>query len=203
MYIYYYYQGAVTKVKIRDECLGGSAHHNAKNSRKGAGHPILNGFREMFRGSFGKKGEQVGKRTEVGNKEQQQQQQLHNNTNSASAQGGGRVASPPPSQVYALKSIQLDRISPLFLKELENEIDILRTLDHPNIVKAHEVYWSGGGKSHDKKKNKQIYVVLDCCDGGDLYERQPYSERQSARITTCLVSAIKYMHDHGIVHRGE
>ena len=32
---------------------------------------------------------------------------------------------------YALKSIQIDRVSPMFLKELENEIDVLRTLVRP------------------------------------------------------------------------
>ena len=93
---------------------------------------------------------------------------------------------------YALKSIQLDRVSPAFLDELANEIDILKTLDHPNIVKLHEVFY---------QKNKQIYMILELCDGGDLYTRLPYSEKDSAYITGKLLSAIKYMHDHGIVHR--
>lgn len=55
--------------------------------------------------------------------------------------------------------------------------------DHPNIVKALEVY--------DNKK--QIYVVLELCDGGDLYTRAPYSEKASASIVGKLLSAIKYM----------
>lgn len=38
--------------------------------------------------------------------------------------------------IYALKSIILDRVSPLFLEELRNEIRILRSLDHPNIGKV-------------------------------------------------------------------
>lgn len=92
---------------------------------------------------------------------------------------------------YALKSIQLDRVSPMFLEELGNEIDILKGLDHPNIVKAHEVY----------SYKKQIYIILELCNGGDLYTRLPYSEKRAAGITGKLMSAIKYMHDHGIVHR--
>jgi serine/threonine protein kinase len=39
---------------------------------------------------------------------------------------------------YALKSIQLARVTPSFLEELQNEIRILRSLDHPHIVRAHE-----------------------------------------------------------------
>lgn len=75
--------------------------------------------------------------------------------------------------LYALKSIQLARVSPSFFKELENEIDILRRLDHPNIVRAYEVYSSP----------QQIYLVLELCDGGDLYSRSPYTEREAGKIT--------------------
>ena len=78
---------------------------------------------------------------------------------------------------YALKSIHLDRVSPIFLEELKNEIRILRSLDHPNIVKAYEVYLC---------KNKQIYLVLELCDGGDLFTR-------AAKRTTQLCSAIRCM----------
>ena len=66
---------------------------------------------------------------------------------------------------YALKSIHLDRVSPIFLEELKNEIRILRSLDHPNIVKAYEVY---------------------LCDGGDIFTR-------AAKRTTQLCSAIRCM----------
>lgn len=31
--------------------------------------------------------------------------------------------------------------------------------------------------------------------------RQPYTEHQAATIMGKLMSAVKYMHDHGIVHR--
>ena len=99
---------------------------------------------------------------------------------------------PTKDYIYALKSIQLDRVSPEFVIELENEISILRSMDHPNIVKAHEVY---------KCKNKQIYIVLELCDGGDLYTRSPYTEREAARIVTKLLSAVNYMHKNHIVHR--
>jgi serine/threonine protein kinase len=119
---------------------------------------------------------------------------------------------------YALKQIQLDKVSFAFIEELHNEIDILKGMvrilnrktgrsswtintidlplfcilqDHPNIVKAHEVF----------NHKKQIYIILELCDGGDLYTRLPYSEMEAAYISGKLLSAIKYMHDHGIVHR--
>ena len=87
--------------------------------------------------------------------------------------------------------IQLDRISPLFVEELKNEISIMRGMDHPNIVKATEIYMY----------RKQIYIIMEACDGGDLYTRSPYSERQAATYTAQLLSAINYMHEQAIVHR--
>jgi serine/threonine protein kinase len=92
---------------------------------------------------------------------------------------------------YALKSIILSRVSHDFIEELRNEIAILQSMDHPNIVKAFEVY--------ETKLN--IYVVLQHCSGGDLYRRAPYSEKQSAKIVGKLLSAIAYMHAHNVCHR--
>lgn len=95
------------------------------------------------------------------------------------------------SKLYALKSIILLRVSDEFLDELRNEISILQSLDHPNIVKAYEVY----------ETSINIYLVLEHCSGGDLYSRVPYSEKDSAKIVGKLMSAISHMHRHNITHR--
>jgi calcium-dependent protein kinase len=92
---------------------------------------------------------------------------------------------------YALKSIQLGRVSTEFLDEMRNEIDILRTLDHPNIVKAYEVF----------ETKRQIHIVMDLCAGGDLYTRGPYSEKQSAAIVGKILSGVAYMHSKNVCHR--
>lgn len=94
-------------------------------------------------------------------------------------------------KLYALKSIILSRVSNDLIEELRNEIRILQSLDHPNIVKAYEVY--------ESKVN--LYVVLQHCSGGNLYNRVPYSEKESAKIVSKLVSAVAYMHAHNICHR--
>ena len=79
----------------------------------------------------------------------------------------------------------------MFVSEMMNEIDILRKMDHPNIVKAYEVY----------KSKSNIYVVMEFCSGGDLYARNPYDETDAAKIVGKLLSALAYMHGKGIVHR--
>lgn len=43
---------------------------------------------------------------------------------------------------FAMKTIQLERMSPTMIKEMRNEIDILRRLDHPNIIRKTPFYLS-------------------------------------------------------------
>lgn len=95
------------------------------------------------------------------------------------------------SEKFALKSIQLRLVEKKYLEELRNEIDVLRDLDHPNVVKAYEVY--------ETKTN--IFVVMEYLSGGDLYARAPYTESQCAPVISQICSAIFFMHKHGVVHR--
>ena len=98
---------------------------------------------------------------------------------------------PVNNDLYAIKSIQLSLLQETYLEELRNEIEVLRSLDHPNIVKAYEVY--------ETKRN--IYVVMEYCAGGDLYSRAPYTEDQAAYLMNQLCSAIAHMHKHKVTHR--
>lgn len=92
---------------------------------------------------------------------------------------------------FAMKSIILGKVSDEFLQELANEIEILRKLDHPNIVKLYEIF----------DYNNLMYLVMELCSGGDLFSRSPYTESQAATIVKKLTSAIAYMHNCGITHR--
>mmetsp|Transcript_17562 Transcript_17562/g.21453 ORF Transcript_17562/g.21453 Transcript_17562/m.21453 type:complete len:683 (+) Transcript_17562:151-2199(+) len=93
---------------------------------------------------------------------------------------------------YALKSIHLNRVHDLlFINELKNEIQIMKTLDHAHIAKLVETYENKG----------QLYMVLELCSGGDLYSRDPYTEDQAARIINNILSAVAFMHRHDIMHR--
>ena len=95
------------------------------------------------------------------------------------------------TEYYALKSIHLSLVDKLYLEELRNEIDVIRGLDHINIIKAYEVY--------ETKTN--IFVVMEYLSGGDLYTRSPYTEYESASVVCQLCSAICFIHKNGVVHR--
>merc|ERR1719223_1054245 len=51
---------------------------------------------------------------------------------------------------------------------VRREIDILRRLDHPNIVKLYEAFEDADG----------MYLVLELLDGGDLLERVTASKER-------------------------
>jgi calcium-dependent protein kinase len=80
-------------------------------------------------------------------------------------------------------------------KEIINEINILRTLDHPNILKIFEFY-----------SNKESYsIVTELCSGGELFQeivdKGPFSESYSAYVMFQILSAINYCHNMKIIHR--
>lgn len=78
---------------------------------------------------------------------------------------------------------------------LENEIEILSQVDHPNIVKMHAIF----------DTEEHLLIVLDLMEGGELYDeiisRQLFTEKEAAHITKQLLEALVYLHEHGIVHR--
>ena len=80
-------------------------------------------------------------------------------------------------------------------KEIFNEINILRTLDHPNILKIFEFYSS-----------KESYsIVTELCSGGELFQEivdnGPFNENYSAYVMFQIFSAINYCHNMKIIHR--
>ena len=75
-----------------------------------------------------------------------------------------------------------------------NEIEILRSLDHPNIMKIYEYY----------EDNKNFYIVGEYCDSGDLYSKleklDNFSEVIVKIIMKQILSAIAYLHSKKIIH---
>ena len=72
---------------------------------------------------------------------------------------------------------------------LKFEIDILKNLDHPNILRLYEVF-------EDKK---YIYLVTELCQGGELFDeilkRKLFTEKDAAVVIKQVLSAIGYCHD--------
>lgn len=97
--------------------------------------------------------------------------------------------------VYALKTVDTSEAvvgSAAGVAEMRTEIDVLKSLDHPNIVKAFEVY---------DVPPHQLAVVMEFCEGGDLRNRVPCKEEQAAKILYKVLGAVNYLHKQKVIHR--
>lgn len=99
---------------------------------------------------------------------------------------------------YACKELDISGIdSERGLRQLRDEISIMCQLDHPNIVRIEEVY----------EETNKIYLVQELCLGGELYDRLDqqtdlhYTEATCARLVKQIVSAVRYLHSKGVIHR--
>ena len=95
----------------------------------------------------------------------------------------------------AMKIIKKNRHNPEDDMEIKNEINILKTMDHPNILKIFEFY-----------SNDQNYsIIMEYCKGGKLLTEirnyAPFDEKYSAYIMYQIFSAINYCHGMNIIHR--
>jgi len=92
---------------------------------------------------------------------------------------------------------------------IDTEIKLLKSLNHPNIMKLHEVYYEQK-QAQGRSRNGNIYLVTELCEGGDLFSRilhhyerlkTPMTESHVAFMMKQILSATMYCHDLGIVHR--
>ena len=104
--------------------------------------------------------------------------------------------------LFATKKIGLKYISvePLFKTHLQNEINYLKSFDHPNIIKLYDV----------KVTQQDIYLVMEYCNGGSLKKvlnnyqlkyGKPFSEEIVQYFMRQILKAVEYLHNLGIVHR--
>jgi calcium-dependent protein kinase len=101
--------------------------------------------------------------------------------------------------VRALKAIEKKNKKGEITEEntnnLRSEINILKSLDHPNIIKIYE-YFDIGNK---------IYITYEYCAGGELFSKlekiKNFKEKNIANIMKQIISAVNCLHCNGIIHR--
>ena len=98
------------------------------------------------------------------------------------------------NRVFAIKTISKEgNVSDLtlFLKEIE----MLKVLDHPNLVKFYEVY-------EDKYS---YHLVIEHLSGGELQEyweeKEGFSEEETKSFLWQILLAVNYLHCRKIAHR--
>ena len=162
----------IYRIRKREESIGGFANMVARSKgRGGAVNKVLHP-----RKSFKRRG---------GSKVQTQTKNPNNNNNNSNSNN--------KEIHFALKVINLALVQEDKIDQLKNEVEILKTLDHKNIIKAYETF--------SFRVSRTLEIVMELCTGGDLHARMPYSEMSAARVLKQILSAISYVHRRGIIHR--
>ncbi|KAJ3355923.1 hypothetical protein HDU91_005612 [Kappamyces sp. JEL0680] len=82
-----------------------------------------------------------------------------------------------------------------FIEKLENEVQLLMRLDHPNVIKTYQVIDS----------EEECFVVMQFASGGEMMEymavKAYLSEKEARRFFGQLVSGLDHIHQANIVHR--
>jgi calcium-dependent protein kinase len=80
----------------------------------------------------------------------------------------------PTDQIRAMKVV--NKASDKVVKTIYDELNVLKSLDHPGIVKVFEYF----------QDDKNLYVVMEYLKGGSVFERMKvigrFGERESAYI---------------------
>ena len=82
------------------------------------------------------------------------------------------------------------------VEDVRREVSILHHLSgHPNIVGLLAAY----------EGTKHVYIVMDFCSGGELFdrivERGHYSEKDASEVFRTMVRTIAHCHSLGVMHR--
>ncbi|CAE7163392.1 CPK2 [Symbiodinium necroappetens] len=80
-------------------------------------------------------------------------------------------------------------------QNFQQEVRIMKELDHPNICRVYESYDHG----------RHVFFVMEFCAGGDLFDRilrqGGLSEAEAAEILRQVAGALKHAHEKGVAHR--
>ena len=94
---------------------------------------------------------------------------------------------------FAMKIIQKSPDSNI--NQIKNEIEILKQLDHPNILKILEFHLT----------NDKFYIITDYCSDGELFseieKKTKFSEKETSFIIYQILQAVRYIHKMGVIHR--
>lgn len=103
----------------------------------------------------------------------------------------------PDKKKVAVKIVTRADLSLEDEESLRQEVQILRSLKHDNIVRAYDFF----------EEESYFYVILEYIDGGELFDRIVkktfYNEKEARDLVAVLLDAIDHIHSQNIVHRLE
>ncbi|KAJ4953911.1 hypothetical protein NE237_030743 [Protea cynaroides] len=81
------------------------------------------------------------------------------------------------------------------MEQVKREISTMKLLNHPNIVRIHEV----------TATKKKVFIIMEYVSGGQLSDKLSYikkfDEKQARKYFQQLIDAVDYCHSRGVYHR--
>ncbi|XP_073435479.1 death-associated protein kinase 2 isoform X1 [Dendrobates tinctorius] len=79
-------------------------------------------------------------------------------------------------------------------EEIEREVDILRDIQHHNIITLHDVY----------ENKTDVVLILELVSGGELFDflaqKESLSEEEATRFIKQILEGVNYLHTRKIAH---
>ncbi len=98
-------------------------------------------------------------------------------------------------ETVAIKQIQLSHLPKTELNTIMQEIELLKNLQHANIVKYH-------GSVRD---TNNLYIILEYCENGSLHSIcknfGKFPENLVSLYTAQVLQGLLFLHDQGVIHR--
>ncbi|CAD8138121.1 unnamed protein product [Paramecium octaurelia] len=99
------------------------------------------------------------------------------------------------NQVVAIKVISIQQlITPISKSLLKNEINVLKLINHPNLMKVFETF----------ETQNNTYLICEYCNEGDLadiLETSSFTETDALKVLQQILQGVKALHDQKIIHR--
>jgi len=100
--------------------------------------------------------------------------------------------------IVAVKRMNLDHVvREDIVSQVERELMIMQTLDHPNILTLYSYFWD----------DANLYLILEYCSQGDLFammRKRPdgrFTVKETAKFVCQLTMAIQHCHERFVLHR--
>lgn len=102
--------------------------------------------------------------------------------------------------IYALKKVKMQNLNKKEKKNALNEVRILASIEHPNIISYKEAFFDESGN---------LCLVMEYADNGDLYQKitkyqkrgKYMSEKFIWNIFSQITQGLKALHDLNVLHR--
>ncbi|XP_049730926.1 serine/threonine-protein kinase SIK1 [Elephas maximus indicus] len=95
----------------------------------------------------------------------------------------------------AIKIIDKTRLDPSNLEKIYREVQIMKLLNHPHIIKLYQVM----------ETKDMLYIVTEFAKNGEMFDyltsNGHLSEEEARKKFWQILSAVEYCHGHHIVHR--